>query len=121
MGNFVRGIRGAITVNNNTVIEIAEATQELLQVMVKQNEVKPEDIASVIFTVTSDLNAGFPAAAARQMGWYHVPMMGAVETNVPGSLEKCIRILMHINTSKSQTQIKHVYLRKAVQLRRDIK
>lgn len=122
MGDTVlRGIRGAITVEHNTAPEILSATKELLQAVIKENSLEPEDIASVFFTVTQDLNAEFPAFAARGIGLKYVPLLCSVEINVPGSLEKCIRLLVHANTKKSQREISHIYLKKATRLREDLK
>ena len=116
-----RGIRGAITVTEDDVDQILQATRELLEAIVKENaDMKPEDIGSAIFTVTDDLAATFPAQAARQMGWSMVPMMCAREIPVPGSLPKAIRVLVHWNSETPQSQIKHVYLRDAVKLRPDL-
>ncbi len=115
-----RGIRGAITVERNEAAEIAAATRELIETIIKENSLDPEDIASAIFTVTSDLDAGFPATAVREMGWRYIPLLCANEINVPGSLGRCIRVLIHVNTEKSQKEIKHVYLKGAVVLREDL-
>jgi len=117
---FVRGIRGAITVERNDAGEIIAATRELLEAIIKENDLDPEDIASAIFTVTRDLDAEFPASAAREMGWKYVPLLCATEIDVPGRLGKCIRIMVHVNTEKSQRELKHVYLKEAVQLRTDL-
>ncbi len=117
---FVRGIRGAITVERNDAGEIIAATRELLEAIIKENDLDPEDIASAIFTVTRDLDAEFPASAAREMGWKYVPLLCATEIDVPGRLGKCIRIMVHVNTGKSQRELKHVYLKEAVQLRTDL-
>jgi chorismate mutase len=121
MANTVsRGIRGAITVERNSAGEIVTATRELLEAIIRENELDPEDITSAFFTVTQDLNAEFPASAAREMGWKYVPLLCATEIDVPGRLEKCIRILVHVNTSKSQRDLKHIYLKEAVKLRVDL-
>lgn len=121
MGKVLRGIRGATTVEHNEVSEILEATRELLQSIVNENGLDTEDIASAIFTVTPDLNAEFPAAAARfHLGWKYVPLLCATEIDVPGRLKKCIRVLVHVNTKCSQQELKHVYLKKARQLRTDL-
>lgn len=117
----VRGIRGATTIKQDKAEEVLSATRELLQEMVKGNPaLMPADIASVIFTVTGDIRSAFPAKAARQLGWTQVPMVCMQEIPVPGSLPKCIRILLHWNTEKSQSNIKHIYLHQAIQLRPDI-
>ena len=114
---YCRGIRGATTVERNEREEILLATTELLQLMVRQNDLHVEDIASAIFTATEDLNAEFPAAAARQLGWDEVALMCMREIPVPNSLGKCIRILLHVNTTRSASEIRHVYIREAVTLR----
>ncbi|GAB4557995.1 MAG: chorismate mutase [Anaerolineae bacterium] len=114
-----RGVRGAITVEENTREAILEATRQLLALMVRLNQIDPDDVASVIFTTTQDLNAEFPALAARQLGWSEVPLLCTHEINVPGSLPRCIRILLHWNTTKSPQEITHVYLREAASLRPD--
>lgn len=115
----VRGIRGATTVECNEKEEIIAATEELLEEMIQQNELDPESISSAFFTVTTELNATFPAEAARKRGWTMVPMLCATEIPVPGSLARCIRVLVHVNTTKRQEEVRHVYLRRAVALRPD--
>ncbi len=117
----IRGIRGATTVAEDQPDLILQATRELLEAIIKENEgMTPEDVGSAIFTVTEDLASAFPAQAARQMGWSMVPMMCAREIPVPGSLRKVIRVLVHWNTETPQSDIKHVYLRDAVKLRPDL-
>ncbi len=117
----MRGIRGAITVEENSARAIGRATRELLQAMMEANNVRVEDIISVFFTLTSDLNAAFPAATAREMpGWNRIPMLCAVEVDVPGSLGRCIRVLMLADINLGQREIKHVYLREAAKLRPDL-
>ena len=116
----VRGIRGAITVERNTAEDISRATIELLTKTVEANEVNTEDIASVFLTVTPDLNAEFPARAARRMGWRLVPLLCAREIDVPGGMPKLIRVLMHINTTKTQAEIRHQYLGEAAAIRADL-
>jgi len=115
---FIRGIRGAITVEEDKSSEILEATRELLQMMQKKNEIEIKDIASVLFTTTSDICAAFPAQAARTLGWDKVPLLDFQEIEVPGALPRCIRVLIHVNTNKNQDEIKHIYLKEARQLRR---
>lgn len=117
---MVRGVRGAITVENNTAEDILQATTELLTEMIKHNEVKEEIVASILFSTSPGLNGAFPATAARRMGWVQAPMMCTQEIDVPGSLPLCIRVLMMINTEKTQDQIHHVYLRGARVLRPDL-
>jgi chorismate mutase len=114
---YCRGIRGATTVDCNDREEILGATTELLRLMVQENNVDIEDIASASFTLTDDLDAVFPALAARQIGWNEVPLICMREIPVPNSLSKCIRVLLLINTSRSSSEIQHIYLRKAVSLR----
>lgn len=114
---MIRGIRGAITVKNNSKEEILEATKKVLQEMVTQNQIKIEDIASAIFSVTTDLNAAFPAEAARLIGWKHTSLLCTTEIPVPDSLTKCIRVLLHVNSDKKQDEIKPVYLEEAKTLR----
>ena len=114
---YCRGIRGATTVEHNDREEILAATTELLQLLISRNELRAEDVASVIFTVTEDLNAEFPALAARYLGWTEVALICTREIPVPGSLGKCIRILLHVNTTRSAAEIQHVYIRGAVNLR----
>ncbi|WNQ14270.1 chorismate mutase [Paenibacillus aurantius] len=118
---WVRGIRGATTVENNEEQEILQATIEMLNQIVVENDVVPEDIASVFITTTEDLTATFPARAIRQMGgWELVPLMCSIEIPVKPSLPKCIRLMVHINTTKKQNEIRHVYLNEAKSLRPDI-
>lgn len=117
----VRGIRGAITVEVNEEQPILQATFELLNAIVKENGIVPTDIASVFVTVTGDLDATFPARAIRAMGgWDLVPLMCALEVPVKGSLEKCIRLMVLVNTEKTQEQVEHVYLGGAKALRPDL-
>jgi len=115
-----RGVRGATTVEQNTRDAILNATRQLLALIIRRNEIDPADVASAIFTVTRDVNAEFPALAARQMGWLDVPLLCGYEVEVPGSLGLCIRILLHWNTTKSQKDIHHVYIHKAISLRPDL-
>ncbi len=115
-----RGIRGAIAVAENKPEEILEATEELIRALSAANGLDPADIASAIFTVTPDLDAAFPAQAARQIGWDHVPLLDAVEIAVPGSLPRCIRVLVNWNTEQPPYAVRHVYLREAVGLRPDL-
>ncbi len=116
----MRGIRGATTVDENSSEAILRGTRELLALMIRANGLKPEDVASAIFTTTVDLDAQFPALAARQFGWTNVALMCGHEMDVPGSLRKCIRILLHWNTDKTAEEIVHIYIRGAKKLRPDI-
>jgi len=115
-----RGIRGATTAESNTVAAILEASRELLQMMIDANDIRPEDIACAIFTTTPDLNAAFPATAARQLGWTDAALLCATEIDVPGALDSCIRILILYNTDKSAAEITHVYVNGAENLRSDL-
>ena len=115
----VRGIRGATTVEVNQKEAIISATEELLEEICRLNEFDPVDIASVFFTVTSELTTTFPAEAARKRGWTMVPMLCATEIPVPGSLPMAIRVMIHLNTTKRADEMRHVYLRRAVALRPD--
>ncbi|ADB16889.1 chorismate mutase [Pirellula staleyi DSM 6068] len=115
-----RGVRGATTTDANSRDEILTATRQLLALMIRVNDIKAEDVASAIFSLTSDLDAEFPALAARQLGWLDVPLLCTYEVNVPGSLRRCIRILLNWNTEKSQSEIQHVYIKEAVRLRPDL-
>ena len=112
-----RGIRGATTAIANTAEDILEATDELMRTVIRLNDLEPEHVASVIFTTTPDLTATFPALAARDIGWTEVPLMCAHEMAVPGSLQKCVRIMIHVNTMRTAAEIKHVYLKGARDLR----
>ena len=117
----IRGIRGATTVSADDPELILEATRELLEAILQQNEaMDPEDVASALFTVTDDLASTFPAQGARQMGWGLVPMLCAREIPVPNSLPRVIRVLVHWNTELKQNEITHVYLREAGKLRPDL-
>lgn len=112
-----RGIRGATTVDANTREDLLAATRELLQQMVDANGVQEEDVACILFTTTSDLNAEFPAAAARELGLSHAPLLCSHEIDVPGSLPMCLRVLLLFNTEKSAEEIDHIYIRGAKNLR----
>lgn len=112
-----RGIRGAITADANTQQAILSATRELFGEMVQANAIQDEDVAAVFLTTTPDLNAEFPAVALRQMGWTQVPLMCGHEMQVPDALLQCIRAMVLVNTDKGAGEIKHVYLRGAVNLR----
>lgn len=118
---WVRGVRGATTVKSDEPELILEATRELLEEMLRANSIADYDvIASIFFTTTPDLNSTFPAEAARGIGMTQVPLMCNREIPVPNRLPKAIRIMMQINTQKSQAEIKHIYLREAQRLRPDL-
>jgi len=116
----VRGIRGAITVNSNTKEEVINATKELLQEMIKENEVTIDDICFILFSATEDIDAAFPAQAARELGMENVPLLDFAQMKVKGALKSCIRILMVFNSDKKLDEIKHIYLREAKRLRPDL-
>jgi chorismate mutase len=117
----VRGIRGAIDIDNDQPEEILTATRELLLGILNANPgLQIEDLASVIFTMTEDLNSAYPARAAREMGWDAVPLICSQEIPVPGGLPHCIRVLLHWNTDIDQQSIRHVYLGRASSLRPDL-
>jgi chorismate mutase len=112
-----RGLRGATTAAANTAEDILEATHELMTVLIHLNDLQPEDVASVIFTTTPDLTATFPAIAARDLGWSEVPLICSHEMAVPGALTNAVRVLIHVNTTRTASEIRHVYLKGARQLR----
>ena len=116
----VRGIRGAIRVDQNESGPILEASKTLLLKMVKENGIAPEDIVSIFLTTTEDINAEFPAYAARDLGWTEVPLLCAQEMKVPHSMKMLLRILIHVNSSRPQRDIKHQYLGEAQKLRPDL-
>lgn len=117
----VRGIRGAITVEANDKQQILDASVQLMNAITEVNGIKPEDICSVIITVTQDLDAAFPAKSIRELkGWEYVPVMCSVEVPVKGSLERCIRFMVHVNTERTQADMQHVYLGNAASLRPDL-
>ena len=116
----VRGIRGATTVTSNTRDEIVSKTMEMLNELLGKNHVALEDIASAMFSVTEDIDAEFPAVAARKIGWIYTPLFCTREIPVPQSLQKCIRVLIHVNSDKRQDEMIHVYLYDAEKLRPDL-
>jgi len=115
-----RGIRGATTISQNEREEILTASRQLLALLIRQNGIDPQDIASATFTTTPDIDAEFPALAARQLGWIDVPLLCGHEMSVPGGLALCIRVMIHWNTDKPQNEIHHVYMRDAQSLRPDL-
>jgi chorismate mutase len=121
MNMRVRGIRGAITVHGNDAAAMLQATRELVISMITTNAVEATDVCSVIITCTPDLTAVFPASVVRSVpGYERVPLMCMQEMAVPEALPRCIRLLMHVNTTKEQAEIEHIYLREAVVLRPDL-
>ncbi|MDC0936359.1 chorismate mutase [Pirellulales bacterium] len=115
-----RGIRGATTVEHNDREQILTATRQLLALIIRRNNVDRTDVASATFTTTTDVDAEFPALAARQLGWLDVPLLCGHEISVPGSLPLCIRVLIHWNTDLPQSNVQHVYVRDAKRLRPDL-
>jgi len=119
--SVIRGVRGAITVQENSEKEIMQATDRLLHKMIDENKITPESVASVFISVTDDITDAFPAKVLRSLeGWSYVPVMCMKEISVSNALEKCIRVMMHVNTAKSQQEINHIYLEDAVVLRPDL-
>ena len=112
-----RGIRGATTTVANTAEDILEVTEEMMRVLIALNDLRPEDVASAYFTTTPDITATFPAIAAREIGWTEVPLICGHEMAVPGSLTHAIRVLLHVNTTRTAAEMRHVYLRGSKQLR----
>jgi chorismate mutase len=117
---MMRGIRGATTIDADTPEAIAASTFEMLESIVRLNEVRTADIAAAAFSTTADVCSAFPATSARALGWTLVPMLCHHEIAVPGSLPRCIRVLVLWNTDKTQDEVRHVYLRDAVKLRPDL-
>jgi chorismate mutase len=120
MGTVCRGVRGATTVEENSAEAIWSATRQLLQAVIEANEIRENDVASVIFTTTPDLNTAYPAKAARDLGWHRTALMGMQEIDLSDGIPMCIRVLVHWNTEKSLDEIKHVYMRGAMALRPDL-
>lgn len=116
----LRALRGATTATADEASAIVDATERLLAEMIGRNGIATEDLVSMIFTSTSDLSAEFPAAAARSLGLSGVPLLCAREIDVPGSVPRCIRVLMHFYTSREERDLRHVYLEGAEQLRTDL-
>lgn len=114
---YCRGIRGATTVEENSREAILQGTREMLREIIAANDIRMEEIGSALFTTTPDLNAEFPALAARELGWDEVALMCGHEMSVPGALQRCIRVLIHWNTPKLQHEIVHIYTKGAVNLR----
>ncbi len=115
-----RGVRGATTIENDTPEEILNGTKELLETIIQANDMKPDDVASAIFTTTPDITTEYPALAARKLGWLDTALLCGHEMTVPHGLKKCIRILVHWNTAKTPQEIQHIYIKGAVDLRPDI-
>ena len=115
----IRGVRGAITAEENTADNILSNTEHLLKKIIDKNAIEKDDIASIFFSITDDLTTTFPAQAARNMGLTETPLLCLNEIKVPEGLQQCIRILMHVNTDVPQSEIHHIYLKEASQLRPD--
>lgn len=120
MTMLVRALRGATTVERDDAQAIIEATRELLEEMLVRNEVATEDLISLVFTATPDLASEFPAAAARAIGISDVPLLCAREIAVEGALPRCVRVLMHLHTTRSRAELRHIYLNEATSLRADL-
>ena len=118
---MIRGIRGATTITEDSTSQILLETEKLVLAMAKENDIQPEDVASVIVSTTTDIAGAFPAKAVRSIPeWTYVPVMCTHEMDVPGAITMCIRVLMHVNTEKSQRDVHHVYLNEAKKLRPDL-
>jgi chorismate mutase len=117
----LRALRGATTAAADEGRAIVAATERLLAEMIGRNGIATEDLVSMIFTTTADLSAEFPAAAARALGLSSVPLLCAREIDVPGSVPRCIRVLMHLYTTRPAETLRHVYLEGAEQLRTDLR
>lgn len=116
----VRGLRGATTVDADTVAQVTERSQELMRELMTRNELVEDDIISVLFTATADVTSTFPATAIRASGFGAVPLLCAAEIAVPGSMPLCIRVLLHVHTTRSRADMHHVYLHGAQGLRDDL-
>ncbi len=116
----MRGVRGAITADHDTAEAILQATRELLQAVIEANQIVEEDVASVLFTTTPDLTAAYPARAARDLGWRRAALMGFQEMDCKDAIPRCIRVLIHWNTTRTLDEIRHVYMRGALALRPDL-
>lgn len=116
----LRALRGATTIATDSADAVVAATKDLLTAMIDRNDVDPDDLVSVIFTATADITSEFPAAAARALGIAHVPLLCAQEIAVPGDVERCIRVLMHLYSDRDYASLRHVYLGGARQLRTDL-
>lgn len=118
---MIRGVRGATTVDHNSRLAILTATKELLLAMIEANDIVEDDVASILFTATPGLDAAYPAAAARELGWTRTALMGFQEADVIDGLQQCVRVLIHWNTDRPMDEIQHVFLREAVALRPDLR
>ena len=116
----VRGLRGATTVDEDTVAQVTDRSQELMRALMAKNDLVEDDIISVLFTATADVTSTFPATAIREIGFGAVPLLCAAEIAVPGAKPLCIRVLLHVYTTRSREEIRHVYLHGAQGLRDDL-
>lgn len=116
----MRAFRGATQLSQDSVSEMASAVTELLGMMLEKNGLADEDLVSIFFTATQDLTSDFPATGARTMGFNDVPLICATEIAVPGSLPRCVRVMIHANTARKRSEIEHIYLRGAIALRKDL-
>jgi chorismate mutase len=119
-GMRIGGVRGAITVSEDSAEAIWSATRELLEAMIAANRIEESEVASIFFSATPDLRSAFPAKAARDMGWSQTALMGMQEMDVVGGLPRCIRILIHWNTAKKNDELQHIFMGEAAALRPDI-
>ena len=117
---LLRAVRGATTLSEDTAEEVISATSHLLEEMLSRNELSRDDLVSIMFTATPDVRSEFPAAAARKIGISDVPLMCATEIDVPGAPARCIRVMMHVYTTRDRSSLRHVYLGDARQLRTDL-
>ena len=117
---MVRGLRGATTVDEDTVEQVTQRSQELILRLMERNDLTEDDIVSVLFTATADVTSVFPATAIREIGFGAVPLLCAAEIAVPGAMPRCIRVLLHVHTTRSKDEIHHVYLHGAQGLRDDL-
>lgn len=117
---MVRGLRGATTVDSDTVEQVTERSQELMREIMTRNDLTEDDIVSALFTSTADVTSTFPATAIREIGFGAVPLLCTAEIAVPGAMPRCIRVLLHVHTTKSRAEIHHVYLHGAQGLRDDL-
>jgi chorismate mutase len=118
---FVRALRGATTVDRDDPAALQAATRELLAELLQRNALSTDDVVSALFTVTPDLASDFPARAARDAGWADVPLLCTTEIPVPGALPRCIRVLLHVETTRARSEMRHAYLRDAATLRPDLR
>ena len=116
----VRALRGAITVDEDDPAEIRRRTIQLLSTLFERNEIASDDLLSIFFTATSDLRALPPAAGARAFGLTEIPLLCAQEMETEGGLERCIRLLIHVETQRPRHELRHVFLRRATTLRPDL-